>query len=1500
MGRYKNKIKAGSFVLSVLMLFWFIGINSVNAATDYTPLVHKDDYDFTANAGYIEEWFTYTAEGEVTSHIISAASSYSGTPYSSMDCAQFVAKVLLDAGSIDFGGYLACDGNMQVSEFLKLFAGEIPTGIDGRTVNPVNGSEVIDAASMSPDYINAWCANNCKPADLLVFYGEDGNDLHIGIFSEVRDGVAYMWHSGSSRGVCEVAVSNIIKTGKVGHTITYMQRFRTSADTKAYTTLWINKVTGDGTPLGGAVYNVYSDQALTNQIGQLIDDNNNGSLSTPFELTKEGSDFTGTFYIKETVAPSVLITGSDNVDLTCGLASVQDEYLYLDNAVYKVDMRLSGANTVSGTMDYCIYRITGSGEELLLSEKLLNYPLSGSVIVIGNLKYPGAPMADTLSLDLEKTTANSFDVTTTLFTLKSSGNVVATYSYESGKWVWKDKNGNVWNVSSFPLKANTAYTVEETFTVPSFDCYDGNKIAYQVKNTQSGWTKQSDNTYMMSFTTGDIGGSSYGFKAQNDNEESSISLTKQVVETSDSKDGFKFELWDQTGSILLAKGTSDSQGKVLWESGSDTGVEVLTIPAGQYQLREMVPDSKTYGNSKAVYTYDVPSGFSASADGSYWYKTILASSGVSVVQTVSNDRCQANIEVTKIAEDDKDDGLKFELYYGGKGTEPSWSFELVDTAVTDSNGKAVFEDLPLGWYKIKEIIPEGYECSWVGAESGGYKVVQLTDSSDNQTVGITAINLINTQIIIEKQDEWSGNTISMYSGSPVKFRIYEDKNANGQLDGTEADSYVEINDADLDGVITVTEAGSGAYLLEEMIAPNGYYKAADLIPVIVDSASKVSVTVSQTPYAEKVVVYKFDSVTGEAVQGAVFTIYEDTNNDGIHQDNEPVAQTYDSVSGTMKNAAFTEISAGKYESDVLRAGSYVAVETVLPSGYFYSDKDGKATSEANSYAFTIEAKDTGSDDFSVTDTVIYAENVPGGVLVYKVNDSGNMLSGASFCVYSDIECQSQIGELKDDGNGCYSYYGLDAGKYYLAETKAPDGYMCDKNVYEFSVSCDKSTAVITNAFAKELAQEGNFCDPLPITGTILADTTTDSLSKTKMLSYGKQVELKDYVACSGLNTGDTYKLTGTLVLKSTGEALKDANGKEVVSETVFTATSAFMTVEVEFAIDTTSLEGESLVAFEVLEDQDGNKYYHEDIDDEGQTLTMPDIKTIASDADTGTSVMLCSEVLSINDEVSFQGLEKGCGYKVSGCLVDKNTGETIKDTEGNTVVAKTEFIAAGSSGTVNVKFEDVYIPYEITDLVVFERLYTDDDVLLVVHEDINDTDQTIIRALLETSAEENTTGKAVMMNSVVTVVDKVDYTGLIPGNSYVIEATLYKNTGEAILANGQPVVNNVEFTTDSSDGTILVPVTFDTTGLNEGEVVVVFESVKDVATEAELAAGVQKETVEVSRHADLQSKSQSLTVKAVPATGEGISRYAVIGGASALTGGIVALALIIRKKKREE
>ena len=288
------------------------------------------------------------------------------------------------------------------------------------------------------------------------------------------------------------------------------------------------------------------------------------------------------------------------------------------------------------------------------------------------------------------------------------------------------------------------------------------------------------------------------------------------------------------------------------------------------------------------------------------------------------------------------------------------------------------------------------------------------------------------------------------------------------------------------------------------------------------------------------------------------------------------------------------------------------------------------------------------------------------------------------------------------------------------------------------------------------------------------------------------------------------------------------------------------------------------------------------------------------DANNGTSVMTYSDMVSIYDVVSYQGLQTNMDYLLTGTLINKSTGEPIKDESGNPVQSSVSLNASNTSGTVTVEFLNVYIPYEITEVVVFERLYSANGELLMIHEDLEDNDQTITRALLETSAEADTTGKALMMDSTANIVDKVDYCGLNPGTSYVVEATLYKSTGELFTVNGQPVTSCVELVPENANGTIDVPLAFETAGLVEGDVVVVFESVKDIATQEEISAGTQSETVEISRHADLQSKTQSLTVKSLPATGERLSHYMIAGAASAITGCVGMLFIRIRYRKKDE
>ena len=102
------------------------------------------------------------------------------------------------------------------------------------------------------------------------------------------------------------------------------------------------------------------------------------------------------------------------------------------------------------------------------------------------------------------------------------------------------------------------------------------------------------------------------------------------------------------------------------------------------------------------------------------------------------------------------------------------------------------------------------------------------------------------------------------------------------------------------------------------------------------------------------------------------------------------------------------------------------------------------------------------------------------------------------------------------------------------------------------------------------------------------------------------MKLIDTVEYKGLVAGDTYTVHGTLMVKSTGEALADAEGNPVVASAEFVAEKANGTVDVTFEFDASSLnEGDNLVAFEECLTAEGNlAAVHQDINDAGQTVVV--------------------------------------------------------------------------------------------------------------------------------------------------------------------------------------------------------------------------------------------------------------------------------------------------------
>ena len=99
-----------------------------------------------------------------------------------------------------------------------------------------------------------------------------------------------------------------------------------------------------------------------------------------------------------------------------------------------------------------------------------------------------------------------------------------------------------------------------------------------------------------------------------------------------------------------------------------------------------------------------------------------------------------------------------------------------------------------------------------------------------------------------------------------------------------------------------------------------------------------------------------------------------------------------------------------------------------------------------------------------------------------------------------------------------------------------------------------------------------------------------------------ETKLVDTVSYKNLVPGKEYKVTGKLMLKETGEALKDKDGKEITKEVTFTPEQADGTIDVEFSFDSSDLAGKTVVVFEKAFYGETEIASHEDLSDEGQSV----------------------------------------------------------------------------------------------------------------------------------------------------------------------------------------------------------------------------------------------------------------------------------------------------------
>ena len=668
------------------------------------------------------------------------------------------------------------------------------------------------------------------------------------------------------------------------------------------------------------------------------------------------------------------------------------------------------------------------------------------------------------------------------------------------------------------------------------------------------------------------------------------------------------------------------------------------------------------------------------------------------------------------------------------------------------------------------------------------------------------------------------------------------------------------------GELEVLESGS--YTIRELKASPGFAIDTQSYNVTVESDTTVSVEVTEIPQSNplSLLVQKIDAETGEgtaqgnaSLAGAAFTVKYYT----VQSDSDPAA------SGTEPERTwiFRTDEAGRIEftseylvsgdefyyqmdgtTPCVPLGTVTVQETKAPEGYLLNESVFVQKIVAGGTQETVECYQTAT----------VADQVYRGDLEFvKVSDGDlNRLTDVPFSITSKTTGESHV--IVTDRNG----YASTSADWTPHTSNTNRGETSSDGIWFGTDEPDNTKGALpydTYVIEEQRCEANEGMNLLKIEVTVYRDSVTidlgtltddrieigttalDKETGTHLSNPDKEVTLIDTVEYEGLKKGEEYRLIGTLMDQETGETIL-VDGEKVTAETTFTAKKSSGSVEVKFTLNGSALQGTTVVVFEELYQGDLKLAVHADLEDKDQTIYFPKVGTKVADTETGEQIANAGKEVKLTDTVSYENLVAGEKYRLTGTLIDQETGEPIL-VDGKEVTGETEFTAEESSGTAEVVFTFDGSTLAGKTIVVFEKLWYEDE-QIGSHEDLDSKDQTLVFPAIETEAKNPATDSQVgTAEQETTILDTVTYHNLIPGKEYTLRGVLMdQETGEEFLVNGEPVTSEVVFTPSEPDGSVEMTFTFDGSALT-GKTLVVFEDVyykeKTVASHAEIESDPQ-------------------------------------------------------------
>ena len=865
----------------------------------------------------------------------------------------------------------------------------------------------------------------------------------------------------------------------------------------------------------------------------------------------------------------------------------------------------------------------------------------------------------------------------------------------------------------------------------------------------------------------------------------------------------------------------------------------------------------------------------------YSFGTVDSAQSIEItnVKVTSTDEPKpADITITKVFEDltnvgyvltdTNKAGFKFHII----GTLDNG--EIYDkTSPTDGNGQIVLNRLIPGTYCLEEIEVPGITDNYILPEPQTFTVLPQDELEKEFDQTYKKFNFTLTKVDADSLERTeaslAGAEYTLFKGGAA-VKVYT-TDENGQFT---SDDYI----CDSDWTVKETKASEG-YKLDETEYEVGK----------VEGTQEIEIRNEEIESKEEVVTGKImiNKVTDTGIdvklvpeEGAQFEVY--------------------------LKAAGSYVDAPETERDILTIGrTGIAVSKELPYGIYTVHQTLGWEGRKNSPDFDVVI-DKDSDPEEPYYYLLDNETFRSYIQVIKVDsETGETipLAGTEFEIYDEngekiaIQITYPSKEIltsfvTDETGSFITPVRLPYGEYNLKEVKAPEGYVLYSSPVPFTVNAENVredeglmliTIVVSDGPVKgritvtkqgeifrSVEQDGDLYVPvyemMPLAGATFEITAATDIYTPDGTLRAEKGEVVDTITTGEDGTATSVELyLGKYEVRETS-----APYGMVLNEEVQTVEFTYGGQDVEVVFEQISFTNdrqkfELSILKEMQADEDGN------IDLDAALLNVE-------------FSLYAREKMVAADGLSSEGTKTIPADGLLGTASPDEEGKIIFNVDlpvdAKVYVKET---ATDSHYILDKGEYDLETAYEGQDEDVVELVFNDGESVTNIPVEI----RTTLFGTEGISLDED--GKTVSAYETVTLIDRVEYTGLVVGKDYTVTGTLMERvpgelgaTGEAFLdEEGNEITATETFTAKTVDGYVDITFTFPGILISEKTTLVAFENIEETETGKEVAV-----------HTDIEDEDQTVTVE-IPEVE--VSKKA-INGTDELPGAV----LIIKDKYGKE